>query len=53
MNKKEMNTEEPLHSSSKEDSIIVKETTKEKILIRQGRILEGPHHKENHSLPGM
>jgi hypothetical protein len=37
MNQKEKNTEDPLHSSSKEASTILKETTKEKILIRKGR----------------
>jgi hypothetical protein len=52
-NQKGMNTKDLLHSRSKEDSIIVKETTKEKILISQGRITEGLHHKEYHSLPGM
>jgi hypothetical protein len=31
----------------------VKETTKDNILIIQGRIIEGLHHKEDHSLPGM
>jgi hypothetical protein len=52
-NKKGMNTKDLLHSSNKEASIIVKETTKEKILISQGRITEGLHHKEDHSLPSM
>jgi hypothetical protein len=52
-NKKGMNTKYLLHLGNKEDSIILKETTKEKILISQGRIIEGLHHKEDHSLPGM
>jgi hypothetical protein len=52
-NKKGMNTKDLLHSRSKEASIIVKETTKEKILINQGKIIEGLHHKEDHSLPCM
>ena len=52
-NKKGMNTDDLLHSGNKEASIIVKETTKEKILINQGILTEGLHHKEHHSLPGM
>jgi hypothetical protein len=52
-NQKGMNTKDLLHSDNKEASIIVKETTKENILISQGRILEGLHQKEDHSLPGM
>jgi hypothetical protein len=52
-NHKEMNTEDPLHSRNNEASVIVKEITKDKILISQGKITEGLQHKENHSLLGM
>jgi len=41
------------HSRSKEASIIMKGSTEEKIMINQGYNLEGIHHKEYHSLPGM
>jgi hypothetical protein len=40
-------------SGRKEVSTIMKESTEEKIMINQGRNLEGLHHKEDHSLPGM
>jgi len=51
---REMNVEETyfkedlLPSGIKEASIIVKETTKEKIVISQGMNLERLHHKEYH-----
>jgi len=51
--KRGMNTKDLLHSGNKEASIIVKETTKEKIVISQGRNSKGLHHKEDHSLPGI
>jgi hypothetical protein len=51
--KKIMNTKDLLHSCNKESSIIVKETTKEKIVISQGGNSEGLHHKEYRSLPGI
>jgi hypothetical protein len=43
-----MNTKDILHLGNKEASIIVKETTKEKIMIKQGRNSEGLHRKEDH-----
>jgi hypothetical protein len=46
-----INTKDFLHSGRKEGSIIMKETTKENFVINQGRISEGMHHKEDHSLP--
>jgi hypothetical protein len=52
-NKKGMNTEDPLHLGNKEVSIILKETTKEKIVIIQGTNSKGLHHKEDYSLPGV
>jgi hypothetical protein len=52
-NQRGMDTQDLLHSCINEASIIVKETTKEKIVISQGRISKGLHHKEDHSLPGM
>jgi hypothetical protein len=48
-----MNIEDPLHLGSKQASIIVKETTKENIVISQGRNSEGLHHKEYHSHLGI
>jgi hypothetical protein len=50
---KEMNKKYLLHSGNREASIIGKETTKENILIIQGRISKGLHHKEYHSLTCM
>jgi hypothetical protein len=48
-----MNTEDLLDSGSKEASTIMKETTKEKIVIHKDRNSEGLHHKEYHSLLGI
>jgi hypothetical protein len=45
--------EDPPLSFIKEASIIVKETTKEKIVINQGINSEGLHQKEDCSLRGM
>jgi hypothetical protein len=48
-----MNTKYLLHSGNKETSIIVKETTKDKIVIIQDKNSEGLHHKEHHSMLGI
>jgi len=45
--------EYPPLSGIKEASIIMKETTKENIMINQGMNSKGLHHKEYHSFPGM
>jgi hypothetical protein len=49
-NKKGMNTKDLLHIGKKETPIIVKEITKEKIMISQGGNSKGLHHKEDHLL---
>jgi hypothetical protein len=41
------------HSNNKEASTTMKRSIKEKIMINQGRNLDGLHNKEYHSLPGM
>jgi hypothetical protein len=41
------------HSGIKEASTIMKGSTEEKIMIIQGKNLEGLHNKEDHSLLGM
>jgi hypothetical protein len=51
--KKKTTKEDPPHSGSKEASTIMKGSMEEKIMINQDRNLEGLHHKEDHSLPGM
>jgi hypothetical protein len=45
--------EYPPLSSIKESSIIVKEITKDNIVISQGMNSKGLQHKEDHSLPGI
>jgi hypothetical protein len=41
------------HSSNKEASIMMMQSTEEKIMINQGRNLEVLHHKKDHSLRGI
>jgi hypothetical protein len=48
-----MNTKYFICLGSKEASIIMKEKTKENIMINQRSNSEGLHHKEDHSLPGI
>jgi hypothetical protein len=41
------------HSTNKESSTMMKKSIEDKIMINQGRNLEGLHTKEDHSLTGM
>jgi hypothetical protein len=42
-----------LHLGRKEDSIMMKGSIEENIMISQGRNSKGLHHKEDHPLPIM
>jgi hypothetical protein len=48
-----MNTKDLLHLGNKEDSIIMKKLTEEKIMINRGMNSEGIYNKEYHSLLGI